>query len=272
MRDRLFAFAGWASDGMLPSVNHPRPHSAHPLSAKSQRLLSRHLALEKDWLRQQNRVLRSQLGPRVPLSDADRGGLAKHDLRIKEGLGEVISIVKPERLLAWNRGRQRKQWTFDDESEKPGRPRQGEDSAALILRLAQGNTAWGNQRLCGQLKRPGHKTCPSYVRDVLWGLGLPPAPSRQGLWWKQWLQSHLDLTWATDFFTQEVWTVSGLVRFYVLFVLHLGSRRVWIAECTPQPQGARMGQQAREILQPLVPLSARLEHGITEGRRLPRGP
>src|SRR5271165_6103559 len=77
--------------------------------------------------------------------------------------------------------------------------------------------------------------------------GLPPAPNRKGLSWKQFLQSHLDVTWATDFLTEEVWTLSGLVTFYVLFFLHLGSRRVWIAGCTPQPQAAWMAQQARNF-------------------------
>jgi hypothetical protein len=86
-----------------------------------------------------------------------------------------------------------------------------------------------------------------YVCDVLRRHGLPPVPRRKGLSWKQFLQSHLEVTWATDFFTEEVWTLGGLVTFYVLFFLHLGSRRVWIAGCTPQPSGAWMTQQARNF-------------------------
>jgi putative transposase len=46
---------------------------------------------------------------------------------------------------------------------------------------------------------------------------------------------------------EEVWTLSGLVTVYVLFFIHLGSRRVWMAGCTPQPHAARMAQQARNF-------------------------
>ena len=79
--------------------------------------------------------------------------------------------------------------------------------------------------LSGELKKLGHQACPSYVRDVLRRHGLPPVPGRKGLSWKQFLQSHMDVTWAADFFTEEVWTLGGLVTFYALFFLHLGSRR-----------------------------------------------
>jgi putative transposase len=85
------------------------------------------------------------------------------------------------------------------------------------------------------------------VRDVLRRHGLPPAPHRQGLSWKQFLQAHLEVTWATDFFTEEVWTLGGLVTFYVLFFIHLGSRRVWLAGSTPQPHAAWVAQQARNF-------------------------
>jgi putative transposase len=41
--------------------------------------------------------------------------------------------------------------------------------------------------------------------------------------------------------------LGGLVTFYVLFFIHVGSRRVWIAGGTPQPHGGWMAQQARNF-------------------------
>jgi hypothetical protein len=38
---------------------------------------------------------------------------------------------------------------------------------------------------------------------------------------------------ATDFFTTEVWTLGGLLTYYVLFFLHPASRRVHVAGMTP---------------------------------------
>jgi hypothetical protein len=66
----------------------------------------------------------------------------------------------------------------------------------------------------------------------------------EALMWKQFLQSHLEMAWATDFFTEEVWTLSGLVTYYTLFSIHLGTRRAQFTGCTPQPEARWMQQQA----------------------------
>jgi putative transposase len=222
-------------------------YSANPLIAKVQQLFSRDLALENDCLRQENKILRSKLGARVPLTEADRRLLVKYGLRIKDRLAEVVSIAQPETLLAWNRPQKQNKWTHTNPLAKIGRPRKADDTEALVVRLAEENNSWGYKRIAGELKKLGHPTCPSYVRDALRRQGLPPAPRRKGLSWKQFLQAHPEVTWATDFLTEEVWTLGGLVTFYVLFFLHLGSRRVWIAGGTPQPQAAWMAQQARNF-------------------------
>ena len=52
---------------------------------------------------------------------------------------------------------------------------------------------------------------------------------------------------ATDFFTAEVWTLGGLVTYYVLFFIHLGSRKVQVAGMTPHPNEAWMVQVTRNV-------------------------
>jgi putative transposase len=52
---------------------------------------------------------------------------------------------------------------------------------------------------------------------------------------------------ATDFFTAEVWTLGGLVTYYVLFSIRLGTREVHVAGVTPHPNYAWMMQVARNI-------------------------
>jgi putative transposase len=61
------------------------------------------------------------------------------------------------------------------------------------------------------------------------------------------IQAHLDVTWASDFFTEEVWTGKGLFTYYTLFFIHLSTRRVRFAGCTPQPDARWMQQQARSF-------------------------
>jgi hypothetical protein len=73
----------------------------------------------------------------------------------------------------------------------------------------------------------GHTISDQTVGNILKRHGLPPAPERQKTTtWKEFIRAHLDVLVATDFFTTEVWTWCGLVTYYILFVFHVGSRRV----------------------------------------------
>jgi putative transposase len=123
--------------------------SAEPLLAQIRKLFKNDLALENDFLRQENRILRSKLGKRVPLTDKDRRVLVKYGLRIRERLADVISIVKPETLLAWHRIIQKK-WTYSKKSNQPGRPQTNKQTEELVVKLAEENT-WGYRRIEGEL-------------------------------------------------------------------------------------------------------------------------
>jgi hypothetical protein len=57
----------------------------------------------------------------------------------------------------------------------------------------------------------------------------------------------MELLAGTDFFTAEVLTLRGLVTYYVLFFIHLESRRVSIAGITVHPNEAWMKQIARNV-------------------------
>jgi putative transposase len=144
---------------------------------------------------------------------------------IQYRLADVVSIVKPETLLAWNRRMKRRKWDFSRRRRKMGRPPKDGATEALVVKLAEDN-AWGYVRIVGELAKLGHLASPSYVCDVLRKHGLPPSPHRKGLSWKTFIQSHLDVTWATDFFTEEVWTQTDLTTIYVLFFVHLKTRQV----------------------------------------------
>ena len=50
-----------------------------------------------------------------------------------------------------------------------------------------------------------------------------------------------------DFFTVEVLTCTGLATYYVLFLIHLESRRITIAGITRHPTETWMEQMARNV-------------------------
>gem|GEM_PF-1635919 len=61
------------------------------------------------------------------------------------------------------------------------------------------------------------------------------------------IRTHRDLLFGTDFFTAEVWTLNGLVTFYVLFFIRVSSREIHIAGITSHPNEGWMSQIARNV-------------------------
>ena len=108
----------------------------HPLLVQVQKLFQKELALENDYLRQENKILRSKFGRRVPLVEVDRKILVKYGMRIKGRLADVVSIVKPKTILDWNRRMKAKKWTYDTTPKKPGRPPKGKETEDLVVKLA----------------------------------------------------------------------------------------------------------------------------------------
>jgi transposase InsO family protein len=86
------------------------------------------------------------------------------------------------------------------------------------------------------------------VANILRDHGIEPAPERKRQsTWKEFLEAHWDVLGAIDFTTIEVWTKSGLVTFYLLFVMQVATRRVRVAGCTTNPDERWMKQVARNL-------------------------
>jgi len=57
--------------------------------------------------------------------------------------------------------------------------------------------------------------------------GIEPAPERdKHTSWSTFLKAHWECLAATDFFTVEVWTLTGLVTHYLLFFIDIATRSV----------------------------------------------
>ena len=151
-------------------------------------------------------------------------------------------IVTPQTLLRWHRELVRRRWTQPQRS--PGRPRVERRVRELVLRLARENPRWGYPRIAGELLKLGVHVSPSTVRRLLLAAGLTPAPRRSGPSWREFLRQQAASVLACDFFTVETIT---LRRYYVLFFIELGSRRVHLAGFTTNPTGAWVTQQARNL-------------------------
>ena len=99
--------------------------------------------------------------------------------------------------------------------------------------MARENPSWGYTRLRGALMNLGLDLGRSTIQRVLKGHGIEPDPLRgRTMPWKTFLSAHWGPIAAADFFSVEVLTVGGLVRYLVLFVIDLKTRRVHIADVT----------------------------------------
>jgi putative transposase len=109
--------------------------------------------------------------------------------------------------------------------------------------FARENSRWGYQRIVGELKGLGMAVSATIVRTWLRDEGLGPGGTRGGMTWSEFVQAHRRSMLAVDFFTVEtIW----LQRLYVLFFIELGTRRVHVAGCTPNPSAQWVTQQARQ--------------------------
>jgi putative transposase len=150
-------------------------------------------------------------------------------------------IVTPATLLRWHRRLVAKRWTY---ARPIGRPPLRRETRDLVLRLARENPQWGYRRIVGELKGLGIAVSATTVRAWLRAAGLGPAGKRGKMTWRDFMHAHRQSILAVDFFTVDtIW----LQRLYVLFFIELGSRRVHVAGCTPNPNAPWVIQQARQL-------------------------
>lgn len=110
-----------------------------------------------EYLIEENRVLREQIGNRrLRFSDNQRRRLAARAKKLgRRLLALVATIVTPETLMAWHRKLIAQK--YDGTSFRTlGRRRTAKEIAALVVRMAEENRAWGYRRIQGALANLGH--------------------------------------------------------------------------------------------------------------------
>jgi putative transposase len=193
------------------------------------------LLARNEYLATENRILKDQLKGRLMLSDAERATLGEIGCRLgRKVLAEVATVARPDTILAWYRKLVARKFSVSQARQGPGRPRVTRKFEQLIVRLAEENRDWGYDRIAGRWLI-WDVVYASDGRHVLQRHGLPPVPERKRTTtWSAFIRTHLALL-AVYFFTAEVLTLRGLMTCYVLFFIHLESRRVDIAGITILP-------------------------------------
>jgi putative transposase len=213
--------------------------------------VNQELLLRNEYLAAENRILRAKLPTKLRLSNPERATLAEIGKRLgRKVLAEVACVAKPDTILAWYRKLVANKFDGSKHRQYPGRPSVPPEVEALVVKMARENTGWGYDRIVGALANLGHHLSDQTVGNILSRHGIGPAPKRSRTTsWKDFISAHKDVLAGADFFTVEVLTLRGLVTYYVLFFIHLESRRVRVAGITKHPNEEWMEQIARSATQ-----------------------
>lgn len=201
-----------------------------------------------EYLTEENRVLRRQIKSRLRLTDPERKLLAEKAMLLGKLMADVVTIVKPATILKWHRKLVARKFDGTKRRKKHGRPPIASEIEELVLEMARENPSWGYDKIAGAIGNIGHNVSDQTVGNILKRHGLSPSEGRrQNTTWAAFIRQHKESLWATDFFTSEIWTKVGLTTYYVLFFIHIGTRKVVLGGLTVHPNEEWMKQVARNV-------------------------
>ena len=86
----------------IVSENSANKWLSVPIIATLTRLLCRELTLQNEYIRQENKLLKSKIKKRIVFTDDERRTLVEAAMAMGRDLMEqVVTIVKPKTILAW---------------------------------------------------------------------------------------------------------------------------------------------------------------------------
>jgi putative transposase len=220
-----------------------------------------------DYLLAENAVLRQQLrGRRARYTDAQRRRLAAAAKKLgRTALMNLDTLVTPDTLLRWYRRLVARK--YDSSARRhSSQPKRTPDIVQLVLRMAAQNTAWGYTRIRGALFNRSRARAQHNQAHAAGSRGHAGTRAQPTALVEFVSAGALGRQAAIDFFTVEAVTWVGLVRYHVLFVIDLATRRVEVAGIFHEPHEQWMLQIGRNLTDvPRIrrPLSHRAQPPIT---------
>ncbi len=207
------------------------------------------LALENVALKQQLLVLK-RTAKRPRINDGDRTFWLLMR-RMLADWKDALHIVKPETVVRWHRQGFRYYWRWKSRA-KPGRPPIPQKLIWLIKRLSRENPLWGAPHIEKELALLGHEVAESTVAKYM--VRTPRTPRDT---WRAFIQRHMDVTAACDFFVVPTLTFK---RLYCFVVLSHDRRRILHVNVTENPSAEWTGHQVIEAFPGDQPLPRFLIH------------
>ena len=210
-----------------------------------------------NYLLEENRILKGKYlaetgKKRIILTDRQRRRLAILAKRVgRKILFDISGIFSPDTLLAWYRKLVAAKYDSSKSRSKYGRRTISNEVRQQIIDIAKNHKYLGCRKLYGYLKYLGIKVSPASVSRILREAGIEPSPDRpERTTWSAFIKAHWNSLCAIDFFTKEIFTKNGLVKFMALVAIDYKTRKVEIAGIIPQANGMWMKQIAKNLTDP----------------------
>ena len=120
----------------------------------------------------------------------------------------------------------------------------------MVIQIAVDNPGWGYEKITGVIENLDESIGKTTVQNILRRNGFPPSGIRQkNNSWNNFIKQHKDL-WATDFFTVDLKPhlfTKLFIPYYLLFFIHINSRRIVLGGITHSPHEEWMKQIARNV-------------------------
>ena len=167
----------------------------HPLLTLIASATDRELAKYVQFLKEENKILRSRLGGEVHTRSEERHRLLQFGKALGRAIEELITIVSPATFYRWIR---------DEKSPKvktnpKGGQRKPREIRELVIEIAK-TTGFGYTRIIGELRKLGIKGISRQtVRNILKEEGIKPGPDRTSDTWNDFVERHGETLWGCDF-------------------------------------------------------------------------
>lgn len=217
-----------------------------------------------DYLREQVQVLVEQQekqNKRILLTNSQRMRIVAKAKKLSRKMLEKCTVLfTPDTILGWYRNLIAEKYNDSENRGKVGRPQISQEMVNLVIRFKEENPRWGYQKITDQLVYLKYNISKSTAKNILIENGYDPEPDLtvKTTWW-EFIKSHWDVLTTCDFFTVELLIGRKPIRYTLLFVIELSTRKVFFAPIKPQPDSNYMKQAARILTD--------YEDGFLKGKR-----
>lgn len=204
----------------------------HPLLALIASVTDRELARYVEFLKEENKILRSRVPGQIHTKPHERERLLKLGKPLGRAIEELLTIISPSTFYRWLRDAG--QGASQPKTPKGGR-RKPKEVRELVIQIAK-TTSFGYTRIIGELRKLGiKKISRQTVRNILKEEGIQPGPNRTSDSWEKFIERHAKTLWAVDFFSIKALTAKGFQELYVMVWLCMTTRELIVSDSTQHP-------------------------------------